>query len=211
MPRPNPSPSETDTSSVTTLCAYLTERTLAAKPDRSVSRRLDCPCQLSESTRDGDAQHVQSTDWNVAVLRRQQCRQRSGSTPVCSHEHAWKLIPLTRADAHQIPPTQFPSTTCSAISCSAASAPVAARHLLPSTAHRWRCVAPGRSKRCDSDSDARRRLTSRFRVAIHEGFVEQCHCEIRGNRSVVAHPSPSCATAQSKLDFAARSTITTVN
>ena len=26
-------------------------------------------------------------------------------------EHAWKLIPLARADAHQIPPTQFPSTT----------------------------------------------------------------------------------------------------
>ena len=26
-------------------------------------------------------------------------------------EHAWKLIPFTRADAHQIPPTHFRSTT----------------------------------------------------------------------------------------------------
>jgi hypothetical protein len=28
-----------------------------------------------------------------------------------SIEHAWKLIPFTRADAHQIPPTHFRSTT----------------------------------------------------------------------------------------------------
>jgi hypothetical protein len=59
----NPSPSETYTSGVTSLCAYLSERTFAAKPDRR-----DCPSQLSESTRDGDAQRVQSTDWNAAVL-----------------------------------------------------------------------------------------------------------------------------------------------
>ena len=26
-------------------------------------------------------------------------------------EHAWKLLPLARADAHRIPPTQFRSTT----------------------------------------------------------------------------------------------------
>jgi hypothetical protein len=32
-------------------------------------------------------------------------------------EHAWKLIPLARANAHQIASTQFPSTTSATSMC----------------------------------------------------------------------------------------------
>jgi hypothetical protein len=35
----------------------------------------------------------------------------NGEMSEWSIEHAWKLIPSARSDAHQTPPTQFPSTT----------------------------------------------------------------------------------------------------
>lgn len=46
-PRPNPSPSATYTSSVTTPCVYLAERTVAGKPDRNVSRANAQPTNFS--------------------------------------------------------------------------------------------------------------------------------------------------------------------
>ena len=41
-----------------------------------------CPSQLSESTPDGDAQHVQSTDWSAADLSPTTMRATAGSRPL---------------------------------------------------------------------------------------------------------------------------------
>jgi hypothetical protein len=122
----------TYTSSVTTLCAYLSERTLAAKPDRDnwrdnrgAARRS---CQLSESMRDGDAQRVQSTDLERSgSFRRQRCQQLFGFTA--------GLFAMSQRST--LAPADFPSSSARRLEASGPGPPRANRESAETGALPW--------------------------------------------------------------------------